>query len=361
MHFWADVPAAKHDKVYALPQTTIHGPPTVKYRGLFINDEAPALTGWWARKANVSDYTLGADFYAEVFDLILRLKGNFMWPAMWASFVPEPGRIFFTDDPGNQQLADDYGIVMSTSHHEPMQRATNEWAVVGEGPWNWVENKQNIVSFMDEGIRRAGNNESYFTLGMRGENDGPVEGDDPMEILKDIFATERALIAKHYGNESAVPQVWTVYKEVQAYYEAGLVPAEDVTLIFSDDNWGNIRRLPTAHEANRGGGIGVSEVAVLSILGLELKQTIGILPSCLRWRSQGLQMAKHKQSSTRSFIYSSDCRSINILVLAQIIQRALPGTAARCGSNLDLQHRRYQAPGTAFFIRHGLSMEYLQY
>lgn len=206
LHFWADVPATKHDEIFALPKTTVHGEPSVKYRGLFINDEAPALTGWWARRHNVSDYTFDSDFYAHVFDLIVRLKGNFMWPAMWASFVPEPGRIFFTDDPKNQQLADDYGVVMSTSHHEPMQRATNEWKIDGEGPWNWVENKENVVEFMDEGVRRAGDNETYFTLGMRGENDGPVEGDDPIEILRDVIATERELFAKYHGNESSVPR-----------------------------------------------------------------------------------------------------------------------------------------------------------
>lgn len=112
--------------------------------------------------------------------------------------------MFFTDDPRNQQLADDYGIVVSTSHHEPMQRASNEWKVVGEGPWNWVTNKDHVVEFMDNGVRRASQNDSYFTLGMRGENDGPIEADDPIAVLEDVFSTQRNILAQHYGNETAV-------------------------------------------------------------------------------------------------------------------------------------------------------------
>ncbi|GME45216.1 hypothetical protein GTA08_BOTSDO03379 [Neofusicoccum parvum] len=255
-HWWADVPATKHNELYALPETTVHGEPSVKYRGLFINDEAPALTGWWSKKHNVDHYPLDSDFYRHVFDLLLRLKANYLWPAMWASFVPRPGNIFFTDDPQNQQLADDYGIVVSTSHHEPMQRATNEWNETETGPWDWTENKANVTRFMEEGVRRAGKNESYFTLGMRGPNDGPIEADDPIAVLEDVFATERKLLAKYHGNETATNQVWTIYKEVATYYAAGLMPPDDVTLMFTDDNWGNVQRLPTGNETERSGGVG---------------------------------------------------------------------------------------------------------
>ncbi|KAK7421583.1 hypothetical protein QQX98_002050 [Neonectria punicea] len=257
LHWWADVPATKHTKIYALPKTTIHGEPTVKFRGLFINDEAPSLTGWWARHHNVTDYTLDSEFYEHVFDLLLRLKANFLWPAMWASFVPGPGRRFFTDDPRNQQLADDYGIVVSTSHHEPMQKASNEWDADEQGLWDWVKNNDNVTRFMEEGIQRAGKNESYFTLGMRGPNDGAIQADDPIAVLEDVFAKEREILAKYHGNETAANQVWTIYKEVATYYAAGLVPPEDVTLMFTDDNWGNIQRLPTESERERSGGIGL--------------------------------------------------------------------------------------------------------
>ncbi|KAL4864030.1 hypothetical protein BDV12DRAFT_206054 [Aspergillus spectabilis] len=257
LHFWADVPVTKHDKIYALNKSTTHGEPSVKYRGVFINDEAPALTSWWAKQSNREDFTFDAEFYKHVFDLLVRLKANFLWPAMWASFIPAPGRIFFTDDPRNQQLADDYGIVISTSHHEPMQRASNEWNKDPSlGKWNWVENKENVLSFMEEGVRRVGDNETYFTLGMRGENDGPIEADDPISVLREVFSTERELLDKYHENGTAL-QVWTVYKEVMTYYAAGLVPPEDVTLIFTDDNWGNVQRLPTGEERERSGGIGL--------------------------------------------------------------------------------------------------------
>ncbi|KAI8625534.1 glycoside hydrolase family 115 protein [Xylariaceae sp. FL1651] len=258
-HWWADVPAAKHDEIYALRKTVTFGPPSVQYRGLFINDEAPGLTGWWSKVHGVAHQPLDTEFYTHVFDMLVRLKANFIWPAMWESFVPWPGNIFFTDDPGNMQLADDYGIVVSTSHHEPMQRATNEWNLneATTGPWDWEKNKANVTTFMEEGVRRAGNNETYFTLGMRGAGDGPIQADDPVAVLKDVFATQRQILADYYGNQSAANQVWTIYKEVATYYAAGLTPPEDVTLMFTDDNWGNIQRLPLANETERSGGIGM--------------------------------------------------------------------------------------------------------
>jgi len=109
LHWFADVPAKKHAQIHAQPKTTIHGEPSVRYRGLFINDEEPALNTWWARQHNATRYPLDTEFYAHVFDLLLRLKANYMWPAMWKSFIAPPGNVFFKDDPGNQQLADDYG------------------------------------------------------------------------------------------------------------------------------------------------------------------------------------------------------------------------------------------------------------
>ncbi|CAJ2506497.1 Uu.00g006270.m01.CDS01 [Anthostomella pinea] len=256
-HWWADVPAQEHSEIYALAKSTTHGEPSVKYRGLMINDEAPGLTGWWSKVHGVDHQPLDSEFYMHVFDMLLRLKGNFMWPAMWESSVPRPGNIFFTDDPKNMQLADDYGIVMSTSHHEPMQRATNEWNETETGPWDWTKNKANVTAFMEEGVHRAAKNESYFTLGMRGAGDGPIQGDDPVGILKDVFQTQRQIFSDYYGNASAANQVWTIYKEVATYYAAGLLPPEDVTLMFTDDNWGNIQRLPLANESERSGGIGM--------------------------------------------------------------------------------------------------------
>jgi len=256
-HWWADVPAKQHNEIYAENKTVVFGEPSVKYRGLFINDEAPGLTGWWSKVHGKAHQPLDAEFYRHVFDMLMRLKGNFMWPASWKSWVPKPGNVFFTDDPDNMELANDYGIVISTSHHEPMQRATNEWDASRYGPWDWAKNNANVVDFMREGVRRAGNNESYFTLGMRSASDGPIEGDNPIELLTDVFRVQRDLLAEFHGNVSAVPQMWTIYKEVMTYYAAGLVPPDDVTLMFTDDNWGNIQRLPIDDEADRAGGIGM--------------------------------------------------------------------------------------------------------
>lgn len=159
-------------------------------------------------------------------------------------------------------LAERYGIVISTSHHEPMQRATNEWNVSETGQWDWSENKANVTTFMNAGIQRAAaqlRNVSYVTLGMRGAGDGPIEGDDAIDILRDVFETQRGIIEQHYGQPDTVPQLWAIYKEVATYYEAGLAPPDDVTLMFTDDNWGNIQRLPldVNGETARSGGIGL--------------------------------------------------------------------------------------------------------
>ncbi|KAL4793951.1 hypothetical protein BDV19DRAFT_399786 [Aspergillus venezuelensis] len=257
LHFWADVPTTKHPQIYILNKTTTHGEPSVKYRGIFINDEAPALTSWWAQHGNSTDYTFNAEFYKHVFDLLIRLKANFLWPAMWGSTIPTPGRIFFTDDPRSQRLADDYGIVVSTSHAEPMQRAGNEQKIgLDGGSWNWDDNKEGVIRFMEEGVRRAAGNETYFTIGMRGENDSPIKADDPIATLTEVFDVQRELFEKYHGNQTML-QAWTVYKEVMTYYAAGLVPPDDVTLIFTDDNWGNVQRLPTEEERRRDGGIGL--------------------------------------------------------------------------------------------------------
>lgn len=132
---------------------------------------------------------------------------------MWKSWLPPPGNIFFTDDPGNMQLADDYGIVVSTSHHEPMQRATNEWNETITGPWNWEKNKDNVTAFMDAGARRAGHNDTYFTLGMRGEGDGPIQSDNPVGILEDVFRVQRGILADYYGNETAARRKFPLTSE----------------------------------------------------------------------------------------------------------------------------------------------------
>ncbi|KAF6837833.1 hypothetical protein CMUS01_04868 [Colletotrichum musicola] len=253
-YFWADVPPKFHKTILALPVSTCHGEPSVRFRGIFINDEAPALTGW--ARDNFGGYN--SEFYKHVFELLLRLKANFMWPAMWPGY-PNPGASFFTDDKDNAKVAEEYGIAVSTSHHEPMQRATNEW--FAENPdrsWDWLANKQKITEFFREGVTRAQGRESYFTLGMRGEYDKGMKTDDPAAVVRDVIKTQRALIKEVHGREDAVPQLLALYKEVQDQYEGGSLDVpDDVTLLFADDNFGSIRRLPSGKERDRKGGAGI--------------------------------------------------------------------------------------------------------
>lgn len=235
---------------------TTQGEPSIKFRGIFLNDEAPALTGWVLEKFG----KYNSAFYTQVYELLLRLKANFMWPAMWPGY-PNPGAVFFIDDPENQRLADEYGICISTSHHEPMQRASTEWFQEhADGTWNWLTHHDKIIEFFRHGVLRAKGLESYFTLGMRGEYDKQMVTDDPGAVMRDVLREQRALFEEIHGREDAVPQVLALYKEVQDLYEAGKFPVpEDVTLLFADDNFGSLRRLPSGEEEKRSGGAGVSK------------------------------------------------------------------------------------------------------
>ncbi|KAE8141745.1 hypothetical protein BDV38DRAFT_296360 [Aspergillus pseudotamarii] len=256
-YWWADVPPKQSSEIYALDVITKNGPPSVKYRGIFINDEAPSLAGWVHEKYGPK---FNVDFYKRVFELLLRLKANFLWPAMWFGF-PHPGSSFFMDDPLNQETADKYGIVMSTSHHEPMQRAMNEWFdhpyYEPEKSWSWSKNQPKITKYFQEGADRARKYESYITMGMRGHGDKAMDAEDPPAVLKDVLATQRSILKKAYGAEDGVHQLMALYKEVQEYYENGLHIPEDITLLFADDNFGTVRRLPSGEESTRRGGAGI--------------------------------------------------------------------------------------------------------
>jgi hypothetical protein len=250
-YWWADVPVTHKDALFVKPGRFIQGEPAIKYRGIFLNDEAPALSGWTREKFGGFNH----DFYVKVFELLLRLKGNYLWPAMW-------GSAFNEDDPLNPKLADEYGIVMGTSHHEPMLRAQQEWKRHGKGPWNYATNPDVLRAFWDQGIERNKAYESIVTLGMRGDGDMPMDANGGMEgnkaLLERIVADQRAIIAQRMGPDiSKVPQDWALYKEVQDYYDAGMRVPDDVTLLWCDDNWGNLRRLPTAEERKRSGGAGI--------------------------------------------------------------------------------------------------------
>jgi hypothetical protein len=246
-YWWADVPVHRHEALFVRSGPHVQGPPKVKYRGIFLNDEAPSLTGWVKEKYGNYNH----EFYTKVFELILRLKGNYLWPAMW-------NNAFNEDDPLNPKLADEYGIVMGTSHHEPMLRAQQEWKRHGAGPWDYSENSAVLDEFWTKGIERNKNYESIVTLGMRGDGDLPMSESANVELLEKIVAKQRAILAEHMNKDlSQIQQDWALYKEVQGYYEKGMRVPDDVTLLWCDDNWGNIRRLPTPEERRRGGGAGI--------------------------------------------------------------------------------------------------------
>jgi len=246
-YWWADVRVPHANALYVQPGRYVQPVPAVKYRGIFFNDEAPALSGWTKEKFGGMNH----EFYTKVFELLLRLKANFLWPAMW-------NNAFAMEDPLNAKLADEYGIVMGTSHEEPMMRAEKEWVWGHHGAWDYATNQQEIDKFWREGMERDKNYEEVVTLGMRGEGDTPMSATANTELLERIVADQREILKQTVNLDLAkVPQVWALYKEVQGYYESGMRVPDDVTLLWSDDNWGNLRRLPTAEERKRVGGAGI--------------------------------------------------------------------------------------------------------
>ncbi|RYY98812.1 MAG: glycosyhydrolase [Chitinophagaceae bacterium] len=244
-HWWADVPVAPKKELF-VRAGALTDAPAVKYRGLFINDEAPALSSWSREKFGGFNH----DFYQKVFELMLRLKANYLWPAMW-------GSAFYADDPQNRQTADDWGIVIGTSHHEPLMRAHDEWRREGGGRWSYDSNAARLRAFWKAGIARA-TNEKIVTIGMRGDGDEPMTEETATALLERIVNDQRGIIAGATGRPaSETPQLWALYKEVQDYYDKGMRVPDDVTLLLCDDNWGNLRRLPPTGKAPRKGGYGI--------------------------------------------------------------------------------------------------------
>ena len=250
-YYWADVPTEHHSEVFLHKGTYTDGEPAIRYRGLFLNDEAPCLTSWVKN-------TFGTDygdhrFYEKVFELILRLKGNFMWPAMW-------GWAFYADDPENLKTADEMGIMMGTSHHEPMARNHQEYARdrKGWGAWNYNTNQKNLDRFFREGIERMKGTDDVVTIGMRGDGDEAMSAEADTKLMERIVKNQRQIIAdvtKRPAKET--PQVWALYKEVLDYYDKGMKVPDDVLILLCDDNWGNVRRVPNAQERKHKGGWGL--------------------------------------------------------------------------------------------------------
>ena len=250
-YWWADVPVPTREAVCVRPGVYTDGEPAVTYRGIFLNDEAPCLTGW-VKHAFGTNYG-GHEFYGKVFELILRLRGNFLWPAMWSW-------AFYADDPENGKLADEMGVIIGTSHHEPMARNHQEWARKRKeyGAWNYSTNKEVIDQFFREGIERMKGTEDVVTIGMRGDGDEAMSEDTNVKLLEDIVDNQRRIIKEVTGRPAKeTPQVWALYKEVLDYYDKGMRVPDDVIMLLCDDNWGNVRRLPNAEERKHPGGFGM--------------------------------------------------------------------------------------------------------
>lgn len=245
-YWWADVPVRKKSALFFSANTLLADAPKVKYRGIFINDEAPALSGWSKEKFGGFNHL----FYEKVFELILRLKGNYIWPAMW-------GNAFYDDDSLNIRAAEQYGIVIGTTHHEPLMRAHVEWRRYGKGLWNYDSNATILADFWRKGMQRA-TNEKTVSVGMRGDGDKPMAQGTAISLLERIVNDQRKIIAEVTGKPlSTTPQLWALYKEVQDYYDKGMRVPDDITLLLCDDNWGNIRKLPRLSDAPRSGGYGI--------------------------------------------------------------------------------------------------------
>lgn len=250
-YWWADIPVAHQNEIFWKDGRFVQPSPKVKYRGIFINDEWPSFGEW----ATEHFGGVNSKMYAHMFELLLRLKANYLWPAMWATAFNE-------DDPESPRLADEYGIVMGTSHHEPMMRAHKEYLKRKDsvGPWDYSVNKERVDRFFLDGMERNKAYDNLVTIGMRGDGDvamGKGDDEDNMKTLQEVIKGQRQIIRKVYGKEDGVPQLWAIFTEVQRYYDAGFTVPDDVTLLLCDNNWGYIRRIGRETERKRKGGLGL--------------------------------------------------------------------------------------------------------
>ncbi|NLV53090.1 MAG: hypothetical protein GXY64_07470 [Bacteroidales bacterium] len=251
--YWmADATPQYQNRLVISGERYVQPSPKVKYRGIFINDEWPSFGTWCTQQFG----GVNSKAYSHIFELLLRLKANYFWPAMWDSRFNE-------DDPLSPQIADEMGIVMGTSHHEPMMRAHKEYTSRRNevGPWDYAKNPERINQFFTEGIEHAKNYENIITIGMRGDGDvamGTGNDAENMQTLAKVKDSQRKIISKVTGKKaSEVPQLWAIFTEVQRYYDAGFRVPDDVTLLLCDNNWGYIRRKGRDFERKRKGGLGL--------------------------------------------------------------------------------------------------------
>lgn len=264
LYWWADVKPAIKKGLFIKEGQCLIGPPSVKYRGIFINDEDWGIQPWAAKKMDTDIKDLGPKTYEKVFELLLRLKANYIWPAM------HPSTKAFYYYANNPIIANKYGIVVGASHCEPMLRNNVfEWAENFEheygkkpGEWRYDLNKNEIATYWTDRVKQAKNYESVYTVGMRGIHDGSMPGpkdkNEKVKLLGQIINDQRAILSANLPQQiDAVPQIFCPYKEVLSLYQAGLVLPNDVTIVWADDNHGYIRQLSTAEEQKRAGGSGV--------------------------------------------------------------------------------------------------------
>ncbi len=255
--WWADVAPQHRDTLFLSSGSRVQGPPSVKYRGIFINDEDWGLQPWAAKTFEPETKDIGPKTYAKVCELLLRLKANYLWPAM------HPCTKAFNLYPANKSVADNYAIVMGSSHAEPMLRNNvDEWNETTRGVWDYEKNREGVLTFWEERVKENGRYENSYTIGMRGIHDGAMPGGgstaDKVARLQRVFADQRKLLAENVNSQiEKAPQIFVPYKEVLTLYQNGLKVPEDVTLVWPDDNHGYIRQLSTPAEQKRSGGAGV--------------------------------------------------------------------------------------------------------
>jgi hypothetical protein len=259
-YWWADVTPLRRAELHLSDERIQIGPPAVKYRGIFINDEMWGIRPW-AEGTFAPDEGkgLGPKTHAKIFELLLRLRANHLWPAMHRDTIP------FNTYPENKEVADDYAIVMGSSHIEPMLRNNMhgaEWDREGGGAWDYLTNRDEIQRYWERRIEANGRYENLYTLGMRGKDDEPIYSagtqTEKIALLERIIADQREILKRHVDSDPAkVPQVFIPYTEVLGLYDAGMKVPDDVILCWPDDNFGFIRRLPTEEERQRPGGSGI--------------------------------------------------------------------------------------------------------
>ncbi|WP_443751255.1 glycosyl hydrolase 115 family protein [Asticcacaulis solisilvae] len=255
--WWADVTPRRHDRLVIDDATVTSKSPSVKYRGIFINDEDWGLEPWAAKTFDPKTGNIGPKTYAKVFELMWRLKANTLWPAMHSVSTP------FYGNPGNAPLAADYAVIVGTSHAEPMMRNNlREWDESKKGPFDFTRNKAAILDYWRQRVDQVKGYDNIYTVGLRGIHDGPMQGASTMEerkaILQNVIGLQRDILSQVYKKPaSEVPQVYVAYHELQEAYDAGLKVPDDVTLMWADDNYGYIRRFGDAAEQTRAGGSGV--------------------------------------------------------------------------------------------------------